>query len=284
MTVPQNVLEQQSVMQGCKQSVLNWEEFRYLALASCTSRSQEVQGGTKTKELVFEGGSLVVRDKDDKLSAPTSSELHFLRAMTRRGIAFKFAQLMAFEQHSQWTNFFLQAMQREPPPGYSRPSLHQLMLCDRAAFTRLATTLGQVRPLADGTYPLGVGLLELRNDPMIALHLAPLAKSTPSSSSVQQPGSYGAQRQQKQSQQSGGKSKGKGKKGKNPPLPLSLRGKWRRTARGEPLCFAYNIGGCDRAGDGQRRPKGWHLCAEPRCLMDHPLPKHPREGAPKKSS
>ena len=57
-------------------------------------------GGTKTKELAFEGGSLIVKDKDDKLVAPTVSELQFLSAMTRRGIAFKFARLMTYEQHS----------------------------------------------------------------------------------------------------------------------------------------------------------------------------------------
>ena len=47
----------------------------YLEPSSCTSRSQEVQGGTKTKELAFEGGSLIVKDKYDKLIAPTASEL-----------------------------------------------------------------------------------------------------------------------------------------------------------------------------------------------------------------
>lgn len=93
--------------------------LKYLEPSMCTSRAQEVQGGTKTKELAFEGGSLVIKDKDDRLIAPTSSELQFLNAMTRRGIAFKFAQLMNFEQHSQWASFLLQAMQREPPPGYA---------------------------------------------------------------------------------------------------------------------------------------------------------------------
>ncbi|CAL1140183.1 unnamed protein product [Cladocopium goreaui] len=111
--------------------------LRYLEPAVCTSRSQEVQGRTKTKELAFEGGSLIVKDKDDKLVAPTSSELQFLNAMTRRGVSMKFARLMTFEQHTMWTSFLLQALQREPPPGYSKPGLHQLMLSDKAAFTKL---------------------------------------------------------------------------------------------------------------------------------------------------
>ena len=60
--------------------------------STCTSRTQEVQGGTKTKELAFEGGSLIVKDKDDKLVAPTASELQFLGAMTRRGICLQVCQ------------------------------------------------------------------------------------------------------------------------------------------------------------------------------------------------
>lgn len=259
---------------------------KYLEPSVCTSRSQEVQGGTKSKELSFEGGALIIRDKDDKLIAPTSSELHFLQAMTRRGIAMKFARLMTYEQRNQWVSFLIQSMQREPPPGYNKPSLHQLMLCDRAAFTRLATTMTQVRPLADGSFPLGVQLLALRSDPMIALHLAPLGKQTQPASSTGQDNAYAPQRNANRFQQQHNekKGKGKGKKGKSPPIPMGLRGKWHRAASGEPLCFAYNLGGCDLAGDGMKCPKGWHLCAEPKCLMDHPLPKHPSGAAPKRSS
>ena len=73
--------------------------------------------GQHKDELAFEGGALVIKDKEDKLIAPTSSEIQFLQAMTRRGIAFKFAKLMTYEQHTAWLNFLMQAMQREAPPG-----------------------------------------------------------------------------------------------------------------------------------------------------------------------
>lgn len=157
------------------------------------------------------------------------------------------------------------------------------MLCDKAAVTRLARTMGQVRVLPDGTFPLGVALLALRSDPMITLHLAPLHRAPQGASGSARDAPYAATKQNRQSQQDG-KSKGKGKKGKTPPLPLSLKGKWHRMANGDPICFAYNIGGCDLAADGKRCQKGWHVCAEPRCLMDHPLPKHPKDGQSKRSS
>lgn len=71
---------------------------------------------------------MVVKDKDDKLVAPTASEIQFLQTMTRRGIAFKFARLMTYEQHNTWVSFLMQSMQREAPPGYNRPSLHQCLV------------------------------------------------------------------------------------------------------------------------------------------------------------
>ena len=253
--------------------------LKYLEPSSCTSRSQEVQGSSKTKELSFEGGALVIKDKDDKLIAPTSSEMQFLFAMTRRGVAFKFARLMTFEQHSTWTNFLIQAMQRDPPPGYCKPSLHQVMLCDKAAFTRLASSMGSVRQAPDGTFPLGLRLLELRSDPTIALHLVPLARQVSAQPAAQRTspyGTHGGKAQQHAAAER--KGKGKGKKGKTPPMPAELKNKWHRTASGDPLCFGYNTSrGCDQARDGERCPKGWHLCAEPKCLQAHALPNHPKK-------
>ena len=224
---------------------------------------------------------MIIKDKDDKLVAPTSSELQFLHAMTRRGIALKFAKLMTFDQHSQWTNFLLQTMQREPPPGYSRPSLHQVMMCDKAAFTKLGTTMGTVRPPNDTTFPLGTNLLALRNDPMIALHLVPLARLG-GHQNQNRTGPYHQQQPSGRASQPSGaerKGKGKGKKGKTPSMPQELRNKWHRTAQGEPLCFAYNIRGCDGARDGEKCQKGWHLCAEPKCLQAHSLPNHGKSKA-----
>ena len=105
-----------------------------------------------------------------------------------------FARLMTYEQHATWTNFLLQALQREAPPGYSKPSLHQLMLCDKAAFTKLASVMPTVRPRDDGTFLLGERLLELRGDPTITLYLAPLARQTsaPAASARSAPYTTGA--------------------------------------------------------------------------------------------
>eukprot|EP00435_Cladocopium_sp_Y103_P060549 s295_g22.t1 len=150
--------------------------LKYLDLASCVSRSLESQGTTRNRELTLEKGSLVMKNNDDKLQSATDSEIKVHYAMVRRGLTFQFAKLMSYNQHTEWETFLFEALHREPPPGYSRPSLTQLLQCDKAAFSRLASTLSSIRQRDDGSYPLGSELLDLRSDPMIALYLAPVSK------------------------------------------------------------------------------------------------------------
>ena len=47
---------------------------------------------------------------------------------------------------------------------------------DKAAWQRLVTTITEVRPRADNSYPVGDALLNLRRDPSITLYLSPVAK------------------------------------------------------------------------------------------------------------
>ena len=209
--------------------------LKYLDPASCVSRSHEIQGTTKNRELTFEKGSLVLKSGDDKLSSATDSEIKVHYAMVRRGQSFQFARLMSYAQHCQWESFLFDAMHREAPPGYHRPSLAQVLQCDKAAWSRLASTATELRQQADGTYPLGVALLNLRTDPNVTLYLSPVSKPVV----LQNPGGHSA----------GGhggdhrfqpyvkgivKGKGKGKK-KNPPVPAELRGKWYKTAKARLL-------------------------------------------------
>jgi len=251
--------------------------IKYLDLATCIPRSLEIQGTTKSKELTLERGSLVWKSQEDKVTSATDSEIKVHYALVRRGVAFQFGRIMSFDQHSQWETFLFEALHREAPPGYSRPSLAQLLQCDKAAFSRLATTVGSIRMNDAGEYPLGDALLKLRGDPLIALYLMPSAgpKTGPAQASPSNP------RSQPYGQPSNkGKGFGKGKRsGKSsPPVPNELRGKWHRTAAGDPICFGFNCrSGCAEKGikPGQKCSKGYHICAEPKCGGDHSLQQHP---------
>lgn len=254
--------------------------LKYLEPASCISRSLEVQGATKSRELTLEKGSLVLKAGDDKLTCPTDSEIKVHYAMIRRAVALEFAQLVSYEQHCQWEAWLFESLHRETPPGFQHPSLAQVLLCDKAAFARLGSTVENIRRQADGTFPLGEALLALRADPNIALYLSPCARSSSgvSQSSTTRPHPY---QQSHPPQPGGGKGKGKskGRKGQkgSPPIPSELRGKYHKTQNGEAICFGFNCkSGCPEKSvkPGERCSKGWHVCAEPRCQQNHSLQNH----------
>ena len=150
--------------------------LKHLDLSMCVSRTLEIQGTTKNRELTFERGSLVLKNQEDKLSSSTDSEIKVHYAMIRRGLAFQFAKLMSHEQHCQWATFLFESMHRDIPPGYVRPSIAQLLQCDKAAFARLASTIQDIRQTAAGAYPLGDALLNLRSDPNITFAFGPACK------------------------------------------------------------------------------------------------------------
>ncbi len=55
-----------------------------------------------------------------------------------------------------------------------------------------------------------------------------------------------------------------------PPVPKALQGKARATTAGEPFCYGYSLGGCDKAKDGEKCWRGWYLCMETGCGKPHP--------------
>ena len=184
---------------------------------------------------------------------------------------------MTYQQHCAWETFLFESLHREVPPGYAKANLSQVVSCDKAAWARLATLNVPVREDANGRFPLGEALLQLRLDPAIALYLAPLAKP------VQSHVAHGGNRATPYNSPApkSGTGKGKGKtagKGKAPPMPAELRGKYHKTAANEPICFAYNsAAGCSHSNTvkaGERCPKGMHVCAEPRCQQPHSLQQH----------
>ena len=208
--------------------------LKWLEPSVCISRSLEVQGSTKSRELTFERGSLILKNEDEQTCA-TDSEIKLHYAFTRRAVAFAFARMMSYQQHCEWERFLFESLQREVPPGYQKASLSQVMSCDKAAWARLATLNTRVREAADGTSPLGIALLALHHDPSITLFLSPLAKAAVSTKPfVPRRGPY-----QEREQRPQGKAKGKGKgKTKNPPMPAELRGKYHKTSSNDPICFA----------------------------------------------
>ena len=194
--------------------------------AAGVSRSHEIQGTTKNRELTFEKGSLVLKSGDDKLCSPTDSEIKVHYATVRRALSFLFARLMSYAQHCQWESFLFDAMHRDAPPRLSQ-----------AFFAASAANVTRQLGGADGTYPLGEALLQLRHDPNVTLYFVPVAK--PASAPVS---GHGGDHRSQPHDVKGGNPKGnqKGKK-KNPPVPAELRGKWYKTAKGWAFVLWFKL-------------------------------------------
>ena len=43
-------------------------------------------------------------------------------------------------------------------------------------------------------------------------------------------------------------------------LPPQLLGMSPTTAKGNPICYDFNLHGCSKAKPGEKCPKGWHQC------------------------
>lgn len=254
-------------------SMYEQNTVKYFEPSTCVSRALEVQGTTKSRELTLEKGSLVMRSNDDKLQASTDSEIKLHYAFVRRAISLEFARIMSYAQHNTWETFLFESVHRDPPPGFNRPSLSQIIQCDKAAWSKLASSCKAVRQAADGSCPFGEALLALRNDPLIALYLTPTAKAQV----VEKPNNYNRHAPY-DNPKGGPKGKGKGKKGSKsaPPMPKELRGKWHRTPGGDPICYAFNTAaGCSQdVKPGDRCAKGFHVCMEPKCQKSHSLTQH----------
>lgn len=57
-------------------------------------------------------------------------------------------------------------------------------------------------------------------------------------------------------------------------MPPSLIGMSPTTENGEPICYNFNLDGCDGAEPGGRCDKGWHVCMKPGCGQAHSLKNH----------
>ena len=168
----------------------------------------------------------------------------------------------------------VQFMQEEPPPGYSRTSVIQLLRADRAAFTRMAQTVRSLKRNADGSRPLDAELSRILQDPQVCFHLLPLPLSGEGQTKRKEPALEAAKHSEQSAPKKGkGKSKGGGKSKNKLRVPKELVGKAHETPSGGRICWSYNLpSGCSNAANDC--PKGAHVCAEPGCFQAHPSFKH----------
>lgn len=231
--------------------LLEKDSVYYLAPHKFTTRSSEVAREKPGKELVIDSNSLKINDVKHNDQVAISNELELSQAFTRRALASDVVGLVDFQRMEKWHRYLFQQLSHSPPPGYSKPTIEQLLRADRAAWIRLAETCSSVKRTGAGVLPLNDGFDNLQNDSTVNFHLLPLPQS--GTKKVADPPIKKIK-----------KVKGKG----NGKMPRELLGLNQSTASGDRICYNYNLKhGCKYAKPGQSCKKGKHICMK--CQGQH---------------
>ena len=258
--------------------------LRYIPLEKCYSRLTELSLTSKpqSKLLEIESSKVVVRDREQEHEASVQSAYQAIESFKRRGLALDFAGVMSFSQHEKYTQMLFAHLNREPPSGYHRCSISQLLAADKAAWCSLIEVNVKPRPDSTGTLALDTKLQEALKSYEVSFTLLPTAAkppSKPSSPPSQKPAPYqhGGKGKTKGSNrfrpyQQKGKGKGKTKYEQRIPKDIRDAGGTATTPTGDPICFDFSLKKCQEPVQEGRCRKGHHVCAicyGNHCMLDH---------------
>ena len=183
-------------------------------------------------------------------------------ALRRRGLAL--AKLFAH-------------LHREPPPGYMRTTVAQIVEADKLAWHKLIEDNTKPRKSAAGTLALDTALASALESYHTSFALLPLPRTG------KRKGGKGAHDEgsppgkfHKGSGKNPAKlaAKKKGRKGKGKsrvPYAILQRGGTAETPSGERICFDFSLGECK---NGETCAKGKHVCCI--CYGPHAMKNHPQ--------
>ena len=242
------------------------------------SKDQEMHSeGKKITSFALDqaSGKLKIENKGPDEKADMSADILVLQALTRRSLAMDQANLVSYVKIQAWVDRLLKCRTEEAPPGYSNPSLRQIMLADQKLFIELADrTRSGVQATAAGK-PIDDIIENVMYLNEVTCLLQPLPKMKEVASIREHVSEPYVQK---------GKGKGKGKKGgKSSRMPSDLVGCRSHTNSGSPICYGFNLKTCSEAVKDGRCSKGFHICAVPRCGKHHPAVDCPSFASVKKS-
>ncbi|CAE7251922.1 unnamed protein product [Symbiodinium sp. CCMP2592] len=229
-----------------------YEENRlvYVELSACTSKEDEIKQATlkEDRHLVVEsGGNVRLKGLvNNKMDADISSDLLMRYALTRRGLAMEQAGIISYTLHDAWTEQLLACRFREPPTGYSRVSLQQVIHADRQFFIKLAELTREGIQLQAKGRPCDLHFETARNHPDVAHLMQPLLAAVP------RPDPTWTPRKGDGKNGKGGKGQ-KGGKGKRDTTAITAAmpkeiadGGLSFTPKGYAICWDYNLNRCKR--------------------------------------
>ena len=245
-------------------------EVKYFPPEKCVSRVHEIMNQkTPTKQLDIAADALIIKEHKEVPDAIAHSAMQIHEAFVRSGIALLCADIIDPGKYTRYINILFKHMHREPPPGYNRCTVSQIVAADRAVWQKLLEDNIKPRRQADGTLPLDEALQKALESYEVSFCLLPLqSKKEPKKKGDKKKDDTEVIKRVKGDKIKPGKGKGKGRI----PEALMKFGGVSKNPSGENLCFAYNIGGCQDAADGAKCRRGLHVCAK--CFGLHSIQPH----------
>ena len=260
--------------------------LRYIAWQDCPKREQELQG-VRVDPTWKPDASGIVREVrvPGELKADVSDNLLLKLTLERRSLAFDQTALVSYHKFEAWHTILLGALLSVPPAGFQRVTIEQLSRADVALFAHMMkSTRGGIRLKSDGTFPLEIALERAMESLEVRLLLQPLMGSSSSKRKLEEGSDQSPEVKNRQSrvvtvsnQKSTGsasqapkkaasKAKGAGKSvpTKLPRELLDFGDCIPRTAAGDNICYAFNLGGCTSGASG-KCSRGKHVCMKRGC-------------------
>ena len=260
--------------------------LRYIPLEKCFSRLTELSVNAKApaKHLEIEAAKIVIKDRDMEHEASVQSSYQALESFKRRGLAVDFAGIMSFSKHDRYVQLLFNHLNRDPPVGYSRCSVSQLLAADRAAWCSLIEVNTKPRPDTAGVSALDSKLEDALKSYEVSFTLLPAPSKQPAQKPAPAPANAakpaapmpakGNRKGSNRFRPYVTKGKGKGKFRPDQRVPKEIRdaGGTASMPTGEPICFDFSLRKCKESVEGTRCRKGFHVCAicyGSHCMLDH---------------
>ena len=284
-------------LQDIVSKIYDSNTISHIAWADCSAREQESSGQKRIPMwLPDKNNTMVLKDVvSDPARADTSSDLLLRYVFYRRGLSMEMYDLMSFENHELLAGLLIAEMMRDPPPGFAKVSLDQILRADKEAFLLMGIMCPHgIRRDGKFTRPLDDIMLKLLEKSSFRMHLHPLPLGAPPRAGKRERDDdevselrreIGRLKKQIDSQpgsssqgQDAGKGGAKNRK-KRGNMPADLQGMMGRTVDDQPICYDYNRKcGCDAAVAGERCRRGFHVCCFPNCGKNHSLSEHEGSG------
>jgi hypothetical protein len=233
-----------------------------------------LSGTKKDTSLTFDAsGSLKMSKQQKAEPCSTGSEIQVRYCLVRRALAFDQSNLLDFKLMEAWTEKLLQSRLEEPSPGFARTTMKQLELADRKLFCILAEKTREGIKCTTTGRPLDAVFKECTESSEVLSLLQPRPVSVSMQpEKTREANSNTGEPPAKKPRREGGKGKGKSK-GNNGafvriPHELLKLSCVAATPKNNRICFSYNLKKCDV--NGQKCPKGLHVCAVQGCFRAHP--------------